>query len=215
MDTRYENGYEDIDPANAESRIYWDSCPEFEEVRRECMADKDNWLRENYSKDNLVIEDHRGFVVSYRKDTGEPMGMGGVYASGLWDQHTARILNRMYVFPKYRQHGMKGLGLGWNHVSEHIINPLMDANDYKLYLISMQDRGRPRHTFFKAMVKSFQSSISGWTEEEDMLIKSCYQDVKQCYQYFMYHECEEGYYDNWKNKPIITKDDWSALPLGR
>lgn len=217
MNEIFTNGYEDIDPAMAEHRIYWDSCPEFEEVRKECISDKDNWLRNNYTKDNLVIEDHRGYAVSYHKQTGEPMAMAGVLASGLWSQHTARMLNRLYVFPKFRNNrpNLSSFTPGWLHINEHLIKPLSSQNKYKLYLITMQDRGKPNHNFFKAMVRSFQLSIPDWIEEEDMLIKSCYKNVKQCYQYYMYHEIEKGYYSNWKNKPIITKNDWENLPLGK
>ena len=145
------------------------------------------------------------------------MAMAGVWASGLWNQHTARMLNRLYVFPKYRntKPNLASFSPGWIHINEHIIKPLMKENNYKLYLITMQDRGKPQHTFFKSMVKSFQMAVPGWTEEEDMLIKSCYQNVKKCYQYFVYQEQEPGFYQNWSNKPIITKNEWSSLPLGK
>ena len=214
MDKRFLDGYEDIDPTMAEHRVYWDSCPEFEEARKECMSDKNNWLRDNYTKENLVIEDHRGYAVSYRKDTGEPIVMGGVYTSGIWDHKVARILNRMYIFPKFRRQGVHGLSLGWIHVNQHIIQPLIDENKYKLYLITMQDRGKPKHNFFRGMVKSFQMSIPDWVED-DRLVKGCSQNVKQCYQYFMYREMEEDYLNKWKNPPIISKEEWQNLPEGK
>lgn len=215
MDERFLNGYEDIDPTMAEHRVYWDSCPEFEEFRKECLSEKDNWLLDNYTKENLIIEEHRGYAVSYRKDTGEPIVMAGVWSTGLWHHKVARMLNRMYIFPKFRRKGVYGLSLGWIHVNQHIIQPLIDENKYKLYLMTMQDRGRPNHNFFKGMVRSFQLTIPNWIEEDNMLVKSCHKDVKQCYQYFMYNEIEKGFYDNWTNKPIITKNDWEKLPLGK
>ena len=216
LENVFVDQYEQINPDLAFHKVYWDSCPEFEEVRKECLSEQ-QWLRDNYTKESLIIEDHRGFAVSYHKETGAPMAMAGVWASGLWNQHTARMLNRLYVFPKFRntKPNLASFTPGWLHINEHIIKPLMQENDYKLYLITMQDRGKPQHAFFKGMVKGFQMAVPGWIEEEDMLIKCCYQNVKKCYQYFVYQEQEPGFYQNWINKPILTKDAWSALPLGK
>jgi hypothetical protein len=210
------NEYADLHPDLAYHKIYWDSCPEFEEVRKECLSER-QWLRDNYTKKNLVIEDHRGFAVSFKRDTGEPMAMAGVYACGLWNQHTARMLNRLYVFPKFRntRPNLKSFAAGWIHINHHIIDPLKEVNKYKLYLVTMQDRGKPNHNFFKAMSKSFQMAVPNWTEERDVLIKSCSQDVKKCYQYYLYQNQEDGFYENWTTKPIITKPEWEKLPEGR
>lgn len=57
-------------------KIYHTSCEEFEAVRNKCL-EEDNWLRNNYTKENLVIEDHKGYCVVYNVETHEPIVMGG------------------------------------------------------------------------------------------------------------------------------------------
>ena len=66
------------DLTNTHIEIYYNSTPEFEHVRDICLQE-DNWLRYNYTKENLVVEQHTGYGVVYQKSTGKPMVMGGVF----------------------------------------------------------------------------------------------------------------------------------------
>jgi hypothetical protein len=65
------------DLANTHIKIYYETCPEFESVRELCLQEN-NWLRSNYTKENLVVEQHTGYGVVYQKTTGKPMVMGCV-----------------------------------------------------------------------------------------------------------------------------------------
>ena len=47
------------DLSNTEIKIYYETCSEFEDVRKLCLQE-DNWLRKNYVKENLIIEHHTG-----------------------------------------------------------------------------------------------------------------------------------------------------------
>ena len=60
------------DLSNTFIKIYYNSCAEFEEVRSEVLCEN-NWLGQNYTKQNLIIENHKGFGVVYQKSTGKPM----------------------------------------------------------------------------------------------------------------------------------------------
>jgi len=46
-------------------KIYYQSTPEFEITRDLCLQE-DNWLRSNYTKENLVVEQHTGYGVVYQ-----------------------------------------------------------------------------------------------------------------------------------------------------
>ena len=69
------------DPNNFYHKIYHESCPEFEEVREMCLSEN-NWLKNIYTKDALVLEKHVGYSVVYYKDTNEPVGMAGLFNDG-------------------------------------------------------------------------------------------------------------------------------------
>lgn len=57
--------------------VYYKSSPEFERVRELCL-EEDNWLRDNYTRENLILEEHTGYGVVYQESSGKPMVMGGV-----------------------------------------------------------------------------------------------------------------------------------------
>ena len=57
------------DLTNTHVEIYYKSTPEFEKARDLCLKE-DNWLRNNYTKDNLKIEEHTGYGVLYQTNTG-------------------------------------------------------------------------------------------------------------------------------------------------
>ena len=130
-----------VDINKVYSKIYYNTCDEFEQVRELCLAE-DNWLRENYTKENLVIEDHTGYCVIYDSITHEPIVMGGVFNDGRWPAHIGRMLNRAYVFPNFRRRSVAQLINGYEVLHHHMIFPLMAANKYTCYFITMQNRDK-------------------------------------------------------------------------
>ena len=93
---------------NTEIKIYYKTDSEFEKVRELCL-EEDNWLRYNYTKENLVVEEHTGYGVVYQKSTGKPMVMGGVFNDGRYPKNVAKQINQLrclgYCLPA------KGAGL--------------------------------------------------------------------------------------------------------
>ena len=86
---------------NTHIEIYYDSTPEFESVRDLCL-EEDNWLRYNYTRENLVVEKHTGYGVVYQTSTGKPMVMGGVFNDDRYPKNVAKQINRLYTFPEFR-----------------------------------------------------------------------------------------------------------------
>ena len=203
---------------NSYHKIYWDNDPEFEEVRELCLQDHNNWLRDNYTRENMDLNDQCGYSVVYRKDTHEPMFMSGMMASGLWDPKIARLMNRLYVFPKFQQRTVQGLAWGWENFEYHMINPLIEANKnrYKAYFISMQSRpGKDPNNWWRACKKTFMMAIDNWTDENEHMIKVCGSDVQKCYHHYFYTNAEENYFENSTKNKLITFDEWKNLPTGK
>lgn len=58
------------DLTNTNIKIYYETCLEFELVRAKCLQE-DNWLRKNYTRENLIVEQHTGYGVVYQTSTGK------------------------------------------------------------------------------------------------------------------------------------------------
>jgi hypothetical protein len=201
-----------FDPDKAYHKIYYKSCDEFEQVREICLQE-DNWLRYNYTKDNLKIEDHTGFGVVYRKDTHEPMVMGGVFNDGRWPSNVGRMLNRAYVFPNYRSRTLSELTVAFKILHHHLIFPLIAVNKYDLYFQTMQNREKPSKRWWdvwKAAMAGAAPSV--WTECPGYL-QTCHWPVKKCWQNFVYHETVPGSFVCWDPK-IINHTQWELMPEG-
>lgn len=202
-------------PENCYHKIYWENCQEFEDVRNVCLMEKNNWLVDNYTKANMDLADQRGYSVVYSKLNQEPIMMSGVLASGLWPQHVARTLNRLWIFPKYRQKTPSGI-VQLNITGKiHMINPLMELNNYKLYFVSMQSRqGKSEDRWWTTAKRAFHAANDNWNDH-DMMIKVIDKNVQKAYHNFFYYEVEPGYFYNWHNKPLISREIWKTLPEGK
>lgn len=198
----YENTYH---------KIYFESCDEFERVRSICL-EENNWLRENYTKENLVVEDHSGYAVIYQKDTNRPILMAGVYNNGKFPSNIARMANRLYLFPEFRC-GRHNMVESYVIYHQRIIRPLMEINDYEIYITTMQNRSRGNKGWWerwKTMMR--EASGSMWIEPNGYL-QTCPHMVQKCWQNFVYYETRLGAFQEW-NPKIIDHEEWLSLPEG-
>ena len=192
-------------------KIYYESCPEFEEARELCLQE-DNWLRHNYIKENLVVEQHTGYGVVYQTSTGKPMVMGGVFNDGRYPKNVAKQINRLYTFPEFR---MKHTDMtdGFR-VTCSLIDALEKANDYDVYLITMQNRNRGGKRWWDTWVRHMDIASDGkWTLGEGY-IQTCPWMVQKCWQNYVYYETRKGSYEEWSPK-IIFEEEWQSLPEGK
>ena len=192
-------------------KIYYESCPEFEEARELCLQE-DNWLRHNYIKENLVVEQHTGYGVVYQTSTGKPMVMGGVFNDGRYPKNVAKQINRLYTFPEFR---MKHTDMtdGFR-VTCSLIDALEKANDYDVYLITMQNRNRGGKRWWDTWVRHMDIASDGkWTLGEGY-IQTCPWMVQKCWQNYVYYETRKGSYEEW-NPKIIFEEEWQSLPEGK
>lgn len=197
--------------ADTEIKIYYTSCPEFEATREICLQE-DNWLKYNYTKENLVVEQHKGYGVVYQKSTGKPMVMGGVFNDGRYPKNVAKMINRLYTFPDFR---MKHTNMtdGFR-VTCSLIDALEKINDYKIYLITMQNRARGGKRWWDTWVKHMDIASNGKWILGQGYIQTCPWMVQKCWQNFVYYETSPNEFQEW-NPKIINHKEWLELPEGK
>jgi hypothetical protein len=191
-------------------KIYYKSNSEFEAARDICLQE-DNWLRKNYTKENLVIEQHTGYGVVYQKSTGKPMVMGGVFNDGRYPKNVAKQINRLYTFPDFR---MKHTDMtdGFR-VTCSLIDALEKVNTYEVYLITMQNRPRGGKRWWDTWVKHMDlASNNKWTLGKGY-IQTCPWMVQNCWQNFVYYETVSKAFTAW-NPTAITDEEWQNMPEG-
>jgi len=198
------------DLTNTHIEIYYNSTPEFERVRDICLQE-DNWLRYNYTKENLVVEQHTGYGVVYQKSTGKPMVMGGVFNDGRYPKNVAKQINRLYTFPEFR---MKHTDMtdGFR-VTCSLIDALETVNDYDIYLITMQNRPRGGKRWWDTWVEHMDIASNGKWVLGQGYAQTCPWSVQKCWQNFVYHETVPGKFAEW-NPTIINDKEWAEMPEG-
>lgn len=191
--------------------IYYKSTTDFEKVRTQCL-EEDNWLRYNYTAENLVVEQHTGYGVVYQTSTGKPMVMGGVFNDGRYPSNVAKQINRLYTFPEFR---MKHTDMtdGFR-VTCSLVDALEKVNNYDVYLITMQNRPRGGKRWWDVWCKHMDLASNGKWILGAGYIKTCPHNVQKCWQNFVYYETRLGNYKDW-NPQTITHTEWQALPEGK
>jgi len=202
MDTTMDVPYSLTD---AHTKIFYKSCDEFEKVRELCLQE-DNWLKKNYTKENLIIEDHIAYGVVYKTSTGEPMVMGGVYQGDNYPRNTARMLNRTYVFPKFRSKSLRTLIVAYNILHEHLIFPLIKEQQFECYFITMQNRDKETKGWWDIWKLAMSKASNNYWTDAPGYIQTCPWNVQKCWQNFVYH----GNF----NMPTITQEEWELLDVG-
>ncbi len=201
------------DLTNTHVKIYYESTPEFEKVRDICLQE-DNWLRNNYIKDNLKVEEHTGYGVLYQTSTGKPMVMGGVFNDSRYPPNVAKQINRLYTFPDFRMTATD-MTDGFRCTCK-LIDALEEVNTYEVYLITMQNRpARPNRGFWKVWCKHMDIASEGaWALGTNGYIQTCPWNVQKCWQNFVWKETKQGAFDNWAPK-TITHSEWKELEEGK
>jgi len=191
-------------------KIYYENCDEFERVREKCL-EENNWLRKNYTKENLIIEDHHGYCVVYNAETNEPIVMGGVFNDGRWPANVARMLNRAYVFPYMRRKSIRQLIAGYEMLHDHMIFPLMADNNFDSYFITMQNREKKdTKEWWNVWKYTFNKASNNYWTESNGYVQSCPHMVKKCWQNFVYKELVSGTF----TLPVLSQEEWDLLIPG-
>jgi hypothetical protein len=200
------------DLSNIEIKIYYETCAEFEEVRELCLAES-SWLADNYTKENLVVEQHYGYGVVYQKSTGKPMVMGGVFNDGRFPNTVAKMVSREHTFLDFRM-TRKDMIDGFK-VTCKLIDSLIAVNQFDCYFISMQNRPhRPRKRWWDVWTTAMIEASNGSWKTVDGYLQTCPWPVQKCWQNFVYLETVPEAYSKW-NPQVINHDTWLSLDEGK
>lgn len=192
--------------------IYFESNDRFEEVRELCLAEN-NWLGRNFEKDRLILENHNGFGVVYLKKTHEPVVFGGIYNDGRFPKTVARHLHRYYAFPNWRGTTRSQLIRGWKSTDIHLVQPLIEINNFDCYFMSMQIRDKKSTDgYYNVWHETMRRANNNWIPH-DNLIQTSPWNVQKCWQKFVYMEMKENSFKAW-NPSTITIDEWEKLDAG-
>ena len=189
--------------------IYHKSCDEFEQVRNICLSEN-NWLRHNYTVENLILEQHSGYGVVYQTSTGKPMVMGGVFNDGRYPNNIAKMVNRLYTFPDFRMK-LTDMSDGFR-VTCSLIDKLISINNYECYLITMQNRPRLGKRWWDTWVKYMSIASNDMWYTGSGYIQTCNHNVQKCWQNYVYTNDEA--FKLW-NPNLITHTEWESLPEGK
>jgi hypothetical protein len=193
-------------------KIYHESCAEFEEVRELCLSE-DNWLREIYTPQSLILENHVGYGVVYHKATNEPVVMAGLFNDGRYPANIARHMHRGYLFPKFRQRNFQGIVDSFRLYDTHLIKPLNLIKQFDAYFIAIQDRNKKETKgYWNVMSSAICTAIPGFTPGI-CYVQTCPFDVQQCWQHHVYYEHVLTAWTGW-NKRFVSDEQWAAMPRG-
>lgn len=171
---------------------------DFAHVRKEILKE-DNWLRDNYTEQNLVIENQIGFSVIWHK-SGSLFGVGGLYELNL---HVGRHLNRVYTFPKWRSRKSEELIRNFRIAQVHMVEPLEAIKQFDGYVITMQNRNRPNKNWWKYWKKNAFIGLKDWNDA-DGYMQTCNDTRNVCFQNYVFK-------GKLKNVKLITQEEWDEL----
>ena len=182
--------------------VFNQSTPEWERVRALCL-EEDNWLRENYTEKNCIVEDHDIFSITYVKETNEPICFCGIYNNGRYHEKVARAFNRFYLFPEYRS---SKLIRRMKAMHDLILPSMIESNPETrdLLFISMQMRDRDyqgEQRWWNAWKKIWMSFNQEWKDIEGLVQVVDGEDPK-CFQNIVYREYDQFTYNDWNPKTI-------------
>ncbi len=201
------------DLTNTHIKIYYESCAEFEEVRNIVLAEG-NWLGENYTKERLVIEKHKGFGVVYQTSTGKPMVMGGVYHDERYPPNVANIVHRGFTFPEFRM-TPRDMTDGFR-VTYSLMKALEAVNTFDGYILTMQNRDKKssKGWWERVFIKHMEIASEGNYINGNGYIQTAPWNVQKCWQNFVYHEKVPGVITRDWNPKLITHEEWLQLEPG-
>lgn len=186
--------------------------PEFEKVRELCLQDENNWLRDNYTQENLKVTDHVRFAVQYDHDS-NPLLMAGVKEL---TPDVARVFNRWYLFPVARTSTKN-----WTHdpalikIFAQLLSPngtpfweMMEI-DYKLLCISMQQRHEKKvgqQLWWKIVYRTIKRMTDEWKNYDKGLVQVFPGELSTCYQNVIYLTKDNYTFEDW-NPKIMSYDE--------
>lgn len=179
------------------------STPRWEEVYEIAQKDTSHRLWENYQTIKLHEYDH--MIVTYRGE--DPIGFHGIFNNGRWPKHFARICNRAYITPHFRN-----LGHGLEITSRNI-KFVLDRYDQWGKDVLFISRGvqydNPEISWrkFEKFCKFIVESTGHTLTYDNKLYQCCPTACKDCYQFCLWFNPKNVEI----NVPSVSIEEWKLL----
>lgn len=182
--------------------VFNQTTDEWNRVRNLCLKE-DNWLRENYTEKNCVVEDHDIFSITYVKATDDPICFCGIYNNERYHPSVGRALNRFYLFPKYR---ISDLRNRMRAIHDLILPSMIESSPVvrDLMFISMQARDRDyqgEQRWWQQWKRIWLGFDGGW-KTVDGLVQVVNGEDPRCFQNIIYRDSDAFSFKDWNPKVV-------------
>jgi hypothetical protein len=160
------------------------TCGEWETIYEIARNDRSHSLWPNYQ--HIDLAEYQAMIINVRN--GIPAAFHGVYNNGRWPKNVARICNRAYINPHFRD-----LGQGPSITVENIkyTLKLYDFWDRDVLFITrgvQYDNPVISYRKFEKFAKFVIESTGFDLKFDGRLYKCCPNETKDCYQFALWYD---------------------------
>lgn len=169
---------------------------EFEKLREFVINDPTNPNTQDFTRENLIIENHIVYGVAYLDDT--PIMMNGLYEVM---PGVGRLQNRHYTFPNFR----KDIKFSSYVAINRLVKPIAAMSPFNTHILSMKNRREKNNGFFNAYQRLYEKHWPNHWHRIDGYVQTCQNsNSRNCWQ--------KALTDNPKyNFNTINHDQWLLL----
>ena len=180
-------------------------CKEWEAIYEIARNDRSHALWQNYQ--DIDLADYQAMIINVRDRI--PAAFHGVYNGGRWPKNAARICNRAYINPYFRDLG-QGLEITADNI-KYVLN-LYDFWGRDVLFITrgvQYDNPKVSYRKFEKFAEFVTKSTGYVFNFDDRLYKCCPNETKDCYQFALWYD-PKGIRKTLDIKSI-TQEQWINL----
>lgn len=182
-----------------------DHSPEWLEIYQIAQKDRGHPLWRNYQ--DIKVADYESMIVNMRD--GVPAAFHGIYNRGRWPENVARICNRAYINPYFRDLG-QGLEITWKNI-KFVLDNYERWNRDVLFISRGVQYGDVEISWRKFQkFCDFISKKTGYPLTFDgYLYQCCANETRDCYQFCLWYDPKS--IKHTLSMPKITRNQWLKL----
>lgn len=160
------------------------SCKEWETIYKIAQEDQSHSLWSNYQ--SIDITDYQAMIINVRD--GIPAAFHGVYNGGRWPNNVARICNRAYINPYFRNQG-QGLKITAENI-KYVLSLYQYWRRDVLFISRGVQYNDPEISYrkFEKFAKFVTDSTGFKLNYDNRLYKCCDNETRDCYQFALWYD---------------------------